>query len=238
VAVPADLLVDEAPLASPELALVDAELAVELRRTLSPVEDTWLRPPVSVEVPAAREEDASSQLDSSHDAKAEPRDAERMEDPGLPSPNLEDEAVEGSTLHGPARVEEAPAASEGAAPASDEWSVADERPEAARGDDEQLVVDDYIVRTPEQLPAEEERTRSRYPVLPAPEPDAEASDATDAAFRRIRERLTEPDETPSRQRRIRRGFTLASGTVAACAVAALGADVQLQVAQLPSWLQF
>ena len=32
------------PLASPELALVDAHLAAELRQSLHPVEDSWLRP--------------------------------------------------------------------------------------------------------------------------------------------------------------------------------------------------
>src|SRR6187200_1960390 len=41
-AVAADLLVD-APLASPELALVDPELAAELRRTHSSVEERWRR---------------------------------------------------------------------------------------------------------------------------------------------------------------------------------------------------
>ena len=90
-----------------------------------------------------------------------------------------------------------------------------------------MLVDEYLTTTPDQAPGED-RTRSHYPVLPASESDAEATDATDAALRRIREGLTEADESPSRKRRIRRGFTLASGVVAACAVAALGADVQLQ----------
>ena len=55
-------MVGESPLASPELALVDADLAAELRRGLRAVEDTWLRPRVSAEeAPAAIEEDAPSQ---------------------------------------------------------------------------------------------------------------------------------------------------------------------------------
>ena len=98
-----------------------------------------------------------------------------------------------------------------------------------------VLVDEYLTTTPDQTPAED-RTRSHYPLLPASESDT--TDATDAALRRIREGLTAVDESPSRKRRFRRRFTLASGVVAACAVAAVGADVQLQLAQLPRWLQF
>ena len=173
---------------------MDSTLAAELRRSLSPVVDAWLHPPARVEPDSvASDEDASLQLDSTHDPEeAEPRDAEELDDPDLPWLDLEEGAHEGSTLHGPAGVEEAPA-SEGGVPSSDEWSVVDERREAVRGD-EPLLVDDYIVTPPEQTPAEEEQTRSHYPILPAPEPDAEAIDAADAAFRRIRER-------PNRDRR-------------------------------------
>jgi hypothetical protein len=234
----ADPLFGEAPLASPELALVDSTLAAELRQNLSPVVDAWLRPLARVEpISVASDEDASLQLDSTHDPEeVEPRDAEQLDDPDLPWPALEEDDREGSTLHVPARVEEAPA-SIGGVPVSDQSSVLDERRGAVRGD-EPLLVDDLIITPPEQTPAEEEQTRSHYPVLPAPEPDAEAIDAADAAFRRIRERLTETHEKPSRTRRIRRRFTLASGVVAACAVAALGADLQLRPAQLLSWAPF
>ena len=47
----------EAPPASPELALVDPELAAELRRAHSPVDDRWLRPPAGVEESEAESED-------------------------------------------------------------------------------------------------------------------------------------------------------------------------------------
>jgi len=134
VAFAADLL-GEAQLASPELALVDAELAAELRSALIPVEDRWLRPlaPV-VQAPAESGEDSPAQLQSADDAgHAESRDAEQLHD-------------------------------------------------------------EFIVSTPERAPADELRSNSHYPVLPSPEPDAEATDAADAAFRRIRERLAEADE--------------------------------------------
>jgi hypothetical protein len=167
-------LLAEAPLASPELALVDPELAAELRTTLGS-EERWLRP-------MAR---------------------------------ADDNAVDASAL----------------------WDVAEILREAEAAAPERLLVDAHPSMTAEQTRAEAQ-TRSHYPVLPASETDAEATDATDVALRRIRESLTEADDSPSGKRRIRRGFTLASGMVAACAVAVLGADVQLQVAHLPGWLQF
>ena len=58
-------LVDgESSYASPELALVDAVLAAELRRSLRLVEDSWVTPRVPVEeVPTAIEEDEPAQQD-------------------------------------------------------------------------------------------------------------------------------------------------------------------------------
>ena len=174
-------MVGEYPLASPELALVDADLAAELRRGLRPVEDTWLHPRVSAEeAPAAIEEDAP------------------------PQPIV-----------------------------ADEPSLAESR------DSENLHDHDYIVEVVEvveQAPAPSQQTSSHYPVLPAPEPEEEAIEETDAALRRIRERLTE--EVPAPKRKLRRRFTLASGASAVCAVSVLALDVQLHVAQLPGSLGF
>src|SRR6187455_1305250 len=76
-AVAADLLVD-APLASPELALVDPELAAELRRTHSSVEERWLRPPARVEYFSPESgEDAPPQLEAADDAGHASGDAEQ-----------------------------------------------------------------------------------------------------------------------------------------------------------------
>ncbi len=145
-AVAANLLVSDTPLASPELALVDAELAAQLRRTLGPVEDSWPRPPARFEDASAEsEKEAPAQLESAGDAgHAEPRDPEQLRD------------------------------------------------------------DEDIVWTPEQTPAEEHRPNSHYPVLPAPEPEREANEETDAALRLIRERLNESDESPAHKSRFRR----------------------------------
>ncbi len=336
-AVAANRLVGEAPLASPELALVDAELAAELRLTLGPVEDRWLRPPARVEDASAESgQDAPVQLESADDAGyAESRLAEQLHDdeyivstpeqtpaeelrptshdPVLPATEPEEAAFEDSPQRPQASSDEAPAESEDDAPA--QWDVADilretepraeqlqddeyivstteqtpaeelrpsshdpvlpapapedaafedspQRPQAssdeapAESEDdapaqwdvadvlreaepraEQLLIDEYIVAVPEETPVQEQRS-SHYPVLPAPEPEREAIEETDAALRRIRERLHESNESPARKSRLRRAFTVASGVITMCALGVFAVDAELQVGQLPSWLPF
>ena len=158
------LAVDETRLASPELALVDAALAAELRLSLPPVEGT------------------------------EPR--------------------------GRASFEEAPAASDESAPP--QRDVEDEFGEAEAGAAELHLDAEYIGSVTEEMPAQSQTTSSHHPVLPAPEAE-DAIGETDAALRRIRERLT--DESPDRGRRLRRRFTVASGASAVCALGVLAVDV-------------
>ncbi len=86
-----------------------------------------------------------------------------------------------------------------------QWDVADVLREAEPRA-EQLLVDEYLVAVPEQSPVQEPRS-SHYPVLPAPEPEREAIGETDAALRRIRERLNDPDESRARKSRLRRRHT-------------------------------
>jgi hypothetical protein len=251
-AVAADPLVD-APLASPELALVDPKLAADLRRTHSPADDRWLRPRAPVEDASAEGEATPAQLESGDDAEhAASGNAEQTHDqesivatppeqtfsqelrpnsryPVLPAPEPEEVAFADSptplTNFDEASVDDDDDTS------AAWWAVAEVLREAEAGA-EQVLVDEYIAATPDEA-----QTTSHYPVLPAL-PDAEATDATDVALRRIRESLSEADKSPSGKRRIRRAFMLGSGVVAVCAVAALGADVQLQVAHLPSWIPF
>ena len=75
-------MVAEFPLASPELALVDADLAAELRRGLRPVEDAWLRPRLNAEAaPAAIEEDAPPQpVVANEPPRAESRESKNLPD--------------------------------------------------------------------------------------------------------------------------------------------------------------
>ena len=211
------LAVGEFPLASPELALVDADLAAELRRGLRPVEETLLRPRVAEAAPAAIEEDAPTEPVVAD----EPPPAESLESEHLPDLDYIVEVVE----QPPAAIEE---------DAPPRPVVADERPLAESQESDHLPDLDYIVEVVEQAPAPSEQTSSHYPVLP--EPGEEAMDETDAALRQIREHMTE--ELPVSERKLRRRFVLASGVSALCAVGVLALDVQLQVAQLPGWLGF
>jgi hypothetical protein len=258
VAAAPDLVVGDSAVASPELALVDADLAAELRRGLRAVEDSWVRLRVSVEeAPAAIEEVPPPQpVVADEPLWTESRESEHL-------PEL-DYIVQ--------VVEEAPAAIEEESPQpvrADELALAESRetedlpvldfivevveeaPVAVEEEPPQPVVAgelplvelreaehppdlDYVVEVVEQPPALTQQTRSNYPVLP--EPEEGAIEETDAALRRIREHMTE--EPPASKRKLRRRFVLASGVSALCAVGVLALDVQLQVAQLPGWLGF
>jgi hypothetical protein len=131
------LVVDGSPLASPELALVDADLAAELRKSLSPFEDSSLRAGARfAEAPTTIEEDAT---------------VRQVAD------ELWDEHVVGH-LRDP----------------------------------------EYSVELIEQIPAH--TTTSSYPVLPALETQETGIEATQAALRRIRERLTDESRVDSGSR--------------------------------------
>ena len=181
-AVAVDLL---AQLASPELALVDPELAAELRSTLSPVEDRWLRPPARVEdasaesedAPVRPEPDAAGYAESHHTQRQHedefivvtPPEQTTMEElrlsshyPILPAPKPEEASFEDSPPRCVARVDEASAESDDEASAL--WAVAEVFREA-EAVAERVLVDEYLT-TADQTPADD-RTRSHYPVLPA-----------------------------------------------------------------------
>ncbi len=248
----------DSALASPELALVDADLAAELRRGLRPPEETWLRPRVRAEAtPAATEKALTEPVVADELPLVESQESDNLpdldyivevveeapasiEEDEVPQPVVEDDLVLAEPRESDLPdldyivgfVEEAPAAFE-----------EDEAPQAVVADDLLLAEPresnhlpdlGYIVEVVEQAPALTQETRSHYPVLP--EPEEEVIEETDAALRRIREHMTV--ELPASERKLRRRFILASGASAACAVGVLALDVQLQVAQLPGWLGF
>ena len=94
---------------------------------------------------------------------------------------------------------------------------------------------DYIVRADDVVL--EEQTISDYPVLPDLGAASEALEETDVALRKIREHMA--SEEPSRRhRRVRKGFIAVSGLGAVAALAVFAVDVQLGVATLPGWLGF
>jgi hypothetical protein len=94
---------------------------------------------------------------------------------------------------------------------------------------------DYIVRADDLVL--DEPTMSDYPVLPDLAAASVALEETDVALRKIREHMAS-EEPPRRRRRIRKGFIAASGLGAVAALAVFAVDVQLGVATLPSWLGF
>jgi len=176
----------EVPLtASPELALVDADLAAELRGTLRVPQEQFARsgPP--------------------------PRKSFRPTE----SAAVDDQIVEATELVDASRQ---------SSPTDELIVIPDERP-AASAVIEPAIEPDPIVDPPAALD-EGPREVSHYPELPALDP--KLTDETEAVLLRIREQLA-VREVPRASRRIRRGFTVASGLVAAYALAGVVAAVQL-----------
>lgn len=96
------------------------------------------------------------------------------------------------------------------------------------------AVDDEQDRNAEPLVQETDQhaETSRYPALPSPaDGGTEQLDATEAALREIRHRLT-PPTSATRRRLFRRRFTVASGLSAAIALGLLAANVGYGVTQL------
>lgn len=198
----------EAPPASPELALVDPELAAELRRAHSPVDDHWLRPPASVEDSSAENEDPVQLVVDAGYAKS--HDTQRV---------LDDEFIVATPPEQTPAEELRPSSHSSIIPAPEPDEAAFKASVGIDKDDTALpgvaevlreaeavgvrvLVDESLTTTSDQTPSED-AARSHYPLLPASESDA--NDATDAALRRIREGLTAVAESPSRKRRFRRG---------------------------------
>jgi hypothetical protein len=99
--------------------------------------------------------------------------------------------------------------------------------------DERLGVADV----PEADASGAEPTTSDYPELPDLGASSEVLEESDVALRKIREQLASEGPSP-RRRRLRRGFIAASGLGAFAALAVFAVDVQQGVATLPGWLGF
>ena len=171
-----DLSLDVPLTASPELALVDADLAAALRRTLRVPQEQVAR-----SRPTTR-------------ALLRPTESSAADDQIVEATNPADELI----------------------------VFPDERP-AASAVIEPAIEPDRLVDPPAVFD-DGPRDVSHYPELPALDP--RLTDETEAALRRIREQLG-VREVPRARRRIRRGFTVASGLVAVYAIAGAAAAVQL-----------
>jgi hypothetical protein len=187
---------------SPELALVDATLAAELRQTLRLPSEIHVRPQL------VAVEDTPLQSGSVDDLIVEPTD---------------DLIVDPTEDHVPPAVSDAPEPLPPAAgPAAELIIFPDDTPLAAAVS---VEVEDDLRPPADDAEAEEpDDARSDYPVLPAL--DARSTEETDAVLRSIREQIATVEPRASR-RRVRRSFVVASGLAAVCALAAVVAEIQL-----------
>jgi hypothetical protein len=216
----APLLFDDPPIASPELALVDADLAAQLRGDLSIGEAFRPRAVPRPESPSLAFDAVVREL-----ADEQPP-ADEQEEP--PVTEL-DELPEYDEL--PDYI------------VRNDDHVADLVPDdvvLSRDEPADVVVPaelEIVSTATGEASFDDAHSSSDYPVLPDLDERRDALDETDAALRRIREQM---GVTPTAQRtpRVRRRFTVCVGVCAAGALAAFAADVQLGVAHVPGWLGF
>jgi hypothetical protein len=220
----APLLIDDPLLASPELALVDADLAAQLRAELASGEG--FRP---------REVARPAYLTLVVDGTA----------PELTPPDelapLELDAVDVIPAYIVLPDEE-----------MDDLPLEDEIPGIAENFDlpvppapssEVEELPDYIVQSGESTVArdisaepsgDKAQSSSDYPVLPAPDERSDALEETEAALRRIREQMVVPGDKPASH--VRRRLAIVTGLGLGMALAAVAVDVQLGVLHAPGWL--
>jgi hypothetical protein len=229
---------DDALVASPELALVDVDLAAQLREDIRTGEEfrprTVARPELHLVFSAEVAED---------DAAVE----DVVELPEYVVPHEDDEVVvDVEPVVVALDAPPTPPVVDGLSELPD-YVVAPEVPEEMEGgaafldvtlDSPAIEVSelpDYVVRADDLVV--DEPVTSDYPVLPDLGEASVALEETDVALRKIREQFAS-EETSPRHRRLRRGFVAASGLGAIAALAVLAVDLQLGVATLPGWLGF
>jgi hypothetical protein len=198
---------------SPELALVDAALGEELRRSLD-------APPASTAVGVHVVSIPSADLERDETVVVEV-DAVAAESSGFDASGLIVGAIDDAEE--PERTAASPA------PPTAPASPVDGDARAAapdHGDTSDLIVGSAEDAAPGPEAA------SGYPSLPAPqEAEVDPMEAAEAALREIRTRMT--SDAPETRRLFRTRFTVALGGSALCAVAALVAHVHYGIAQLP-----
>jgi hypothetical protein len=232
----APLLIDDASTASPELALVDPELADRLRSALAGPERWETR---------ADSDDGTRRLA----AVVEHEELSPTESAPLPADDVA-ENVEHESSDEPQSFAAYPplAVSEEPREAFDETGAFLRYIEAASAPADPLLDDlaDLIVYESvppcedENIdPAEDSQDdvsetapKNDYPALPTSGELDAAIEETDATLRRMREHLTS-DEPSRRRRRVSRLVTVSAGICAVGAVAVLAADTRLGLATLP-----
>jgi hypothetical protein len=248
---------------SPELALVDAQLAAELRERLAGRADTALAlafEPVVVEV--VESATGLATIDVAH-SNEEPEGVGSIEDlivthevaelhPSREEPERVDSAVDLSVGYENADVE--PAGDEYDAsgyvndplvvdevngPPTEEHESADSVLDLIIGYDVAEITPsssvDEVVYVPDAIQPDVGANQAGTTSYPAlPAAEIRDSDPTDVVLREIRNRLT--GKPQAKRRKLRRRFTVAAGAGALAAVAVSAVDLQFGVASLPDWL--
>jgi hypothetical protein len=212
---------------SPELVLVDAALAEEMRRRLDVPDDTLVRigrmriePRLPVHAAEFADGD-ETEVEKSALAGAEPLP--------VPATALED-------VHRDVDIEDLIVLPEGDPPsfpptllvAPDECVT-----RLAAAPKETVAPRVSGLDHPMVVPAEDQaEPRGSYPRLPSPSSDADEEDASSVVLRQIRYH-TEPDTPPKRRRRL---LSFVSVFAALSSMAMFAVDVQLGVSELPHWL--
>ena len=248
---------EDPPIASPELALVDADLAAQLRADMSTGDEFRPRPAARPEYPSLILDADVRDLVEDEPSGGEPEELDGRPDYIVVS----DDAISDVLLE----VPEASAGDEHSSLESpalldlDERSdELDELPDYILQSDDVLaeVVPEYLVPPADETTddvldrdlvfvpdvageatVQQAEASSDYPALPDLDERSDALEETEVALRRIREQMGVA--TPEKRKpRVRRRFIIGSGF---CAVAALGvyvAGVQLGVAHLHGLLAF
>ena len=232
-------LFDDFLVASPELALVDVDLAAQLREDIRTGEEFRPRVVARPEFGLLNPVELAGEVgEAVEDVVELPEYVVPHDDVAL---DVEPVVVALDIAAAPPVVDELPElpdyviAPEELPNEIEEGTAFLDVASAPPAPDEVLDLPDYVVRA-DDLVVEEPST-SDYPVLPDLGEASEALEETDVALRKIREQLASEEPSP-RHRRLRRGFVAASGLGAVAALAVFAVDVQLGVATLPSWLGF
>jgi hypothetical protein len=238
----APLLIDDAWTASPELALVDPELADRLRSALAGPERWEARAEPEDGPPGLAAVVAHEELSLSESAPP-PADVDELEDVEHES---SEETESFAAAHPTLPVSAEPEANHEIDAFLRNIEASPERADPPLDDLADLIVYDST------LPAEDDRVEpaetdaddmseaqpvNDYPALPTSGELDATIEATDATLRRMREHLTS-DEPTRRPRRVGRFVTVSAGICAVGAVAVLAADTQLGLATLPGMLGF
>lgn len=252
----ATLAFGEPPLASPELALVDAALAAELRRSLpdrmtQPAPESRVEQLAALTVvgePPGLRTEPEPECEPDSEPEREPEAAVEPSAPEVsgisadlaadtiveaPEPGSCDDLIVGYHDEQPVAATDpegdpSPELPEVPEPPAAEAATTDPELETDRTEDEAAPTHAWD----DLSVVDGERAEapvSAYPTLPVPDDDVDSAGDTDTALRNIQHRLT-TDGPDGRKRRFRRRFTFMSGVVGVSALVALTAQMYAGIA--------